>query len=94
MKPAVKLKLNGKPLCLKVTVPSVAAIMNFLNKQAPDELFTSDVLAKGANVSQNTIKSMGHAEELNGYSIRSGKLRYWGNPKAIAALKEQLEAGQ
>jgi hypothetical protein len=94
MKPAVSLKLNGKSFCLKPTIPSVSAILRFLDKQPADELFTSDELSKRCSISVSVIKSIGGKDELAAYSLRSGKFRYWGNPKAILALKAQLEAGQ
>jgi hypothetical protein len=94
MKPAVSLKLNGKSFSLKPDLPSVSAIVRFLDKQPADELFTSDELSKRAGVSTNTIKSSGNKDELASYSLRCGRSRYWGQPKAIQALKAQLEAGQ
>jgi hypothetical protein len=91
-KPAVTLKLNGKSFCLKPTLPSISYILRFLDKQPADELFTSDELSKRAGVSTNTIKSIGNRDEFGAYSLRCGRLRYWGQPKAILALRAQFEA--
>lgn len=83
-KKPVVLKLNGKPFSL--LRPSVKAlqIKAELDALPSDEIFTKDQLKT------QHIADYVNVKELAGYSLKVGARRYWGNPKAIAALSEQV----
>jgi hypothetical protein len=86
-----RLKLNGKPLELRPARPTETQISNFLDNAPADELYLAQDLAKKAHVGSSSLTpSSWCGDLLRRYSARIGKLRYWGNPKAIAELLKQV----
>lgn len=76
------LKLNGKPF----RVNGEGVIRRFLDKSPHDELFTSAELQSRTG----SVHVKDRASKLPPYTFKVGVIRYWGNPKAIAALKAQV----
>lgn len=83
------LKLNGKPFQLHPTPPSVLKLTAALDKCPADELYLSADLAK-LGVSANSVGT--YSNLIPTYTCIVGKLRYYGNPKAIAELRKQVAA--
>jgi hypothetical protein len=85
------LKLNGKTLDLNPTRPTVLRIRSFLDKQADDEVFTTDGLAELMKRTPSSIRHSDVARDkaLESYRLQRGKSMHWGNPKAIKELRKQ-----
>ena len=84
------LKLNGKEVFTLHRISSnVLKIKAFLDKQRPDEIYTPDELERRINA---RVRDYRMSPELEGYSSKIGQKAYWGNPRAIAALREQVNA--
>lgn len=84
------LKLNGKLLNLHPPSIIVSRIAEFLDKSPHDELFTTEELAKRVAIGSQRPTQNAKNPALAAYSLLTGRNRYWGNPKAIAALREQV----
>ncbi len=84
----VALKLNGqKPLDLNPKSPRIAGFKAFLDGAPIDDVFTQEWLVKNGKLSGSYF---GQAKDtLPDHTFLVGRLRYWGNPKAIKALREQ-----
>jgi hypothetical protein len=88
----VPLKLNGRTLCLHKEKPSIVAVRQFLQKAPADELFTADEVARRAFLNHDQVRRI--ARDLDDdITHRVGCIRYFGSPKAIAALRKQVEEG-
>ena len=87
---AVSLKLNGKPLVLNDASPCTKKLVSFLNSTPADELFTAQELCRKGGFSLNTVKNVGLMDEFKDLSLKAGRIRYWGSPKAIAELRRQV----
>jgi hypothetical protein len=94
MKPAVKIKLDGKPFTLRQDPPAIKALVTHLDKAPADEVFTPAGLAQRSGMHIRTINGYSTNPLLASYTTKNGALRYFGNPKAIVALREQIEAAQ
>ena len=93
-KPAVTIKFKGKPFSLNSSPPCVGKITETLDECPVDEVLDVHDLAKKSGISTHTIKDLGPRADLAEYSLKIGCKRYWGNPKAVSALRNQLEASQ
>ena len=84
------LKLNGKEVfTLHRTPAPVLKLIAFLDKQPTDEIYTTDEIVKRVTVSARDYRT---SPELEKYVYKIGQQNYWGNPRAIAALREQVNA--
>lgn len=83
----IALKLNGKPLDLSPKSPAADKLKAYLDKAPADEVFTQEKVAKDAGIYVGALPVA--KDKLDGYSHMIGRYRYWGNPKAIKALREQ-----
>ena len=92
MAQSVRLKLDGKEFSLWRTNPTHTKLKDFLDKAAVDELYTGRELARKTGVASSTVSdyAKGFVDVFGGdYTEKSGSVRYWGNPKAIAELRRQ-----
>jgi hypothetical protein len=89
-KAPVILKLNGKPLTLNPEAPIIGSIRQYLDKAPADELFTVGELARKIGSGENYVSDQSTKPQLAAYTMKTGKMRYWGNPKAIEALRQQV----
>lgn len=88
----ITLKLDGKPLSLVRTPPSLVKMSTFLKSAPTDELFSAQELARVLKLSHHGMNEMRftQAPELVDCTFKIGNTRYWGHPKAIAELKRQV----
>lgn len=84
------LKLNGKPLVLRPESPIIGEIKKLLDKAPADELFTVQEVARKLGSGYHYVSDQSNREELAAYTLRVGKVRYWGHPRAIVELKKQV----
>ena len=84
----VALKLDGKPLELTPPTPALDRLLAFLNSAPSDEVFTEQILAEKVKVSARHIAARN--ERFSAFTLLVNGKRYWGNPKAIKALREQV----
>lgn len=84
------LKLNGKILDLNAPTPTLAALKEKLDKLPADEVFTADVISKKLGISHSYIRDNGPSELLASNTVKLSGIRYWGSPKAIAALRARV----
>jgi hypothetical protein len=80
------LKLDGKPFTERPLTPTQSKIKALLDKAPIDEIYSAAELARKLQAPINTIIDQGGKvpDSLVSYTARTGKSRYWGNPKAIA----------
>lgn len=80
------LKLNGKPFSLVQESARAVAIRKVLDKAPTDEIFTADELE-----AKHGLRDVRDSYRfVPGYSHKVGVRRFWGNPKAIKTLIEQV----
>lgn len=91
---AVTLKLHGSnaPFSLRRPKPSTIRAKTFLDKAPKDEIFTAEQLSEKSGIALSGVRSaIASQPELDGYSLKVGAVRYWGNRAAIKALRSQVE---
>jgi hypothetical protein len=90
MKKPIALKLNGKPLDLNPPRRALEKLAAFLEKLPNDELLTIGELVTRSNVGQSSIRDFRQDPKFSSYIHRASTLLYFGNPRAIVALKQFL----
>jgi len=90
MKKPTALKLNGKPLDLNTPRPAITKIVEFLDKLPDDELKTCREVERLTTLGSDSVWKFAHLSGLSHYTHREGKNLYYGNPRAIVALKQFL----
>jgi hypothetical protein len=93
-KPAVTLKLDGKPLNLHPASPTVKVMKDFLDKSPKDEIYSPAELSRKIGVHVCSIRHSALHPELSKHTATHLRMRYFGHPAAITALNGQLEAIQ
>lgn len=88
------LKLNGRIFSLHPPSPTQTKVQQFLDKSPADELYSSSGLAKVMSLGIRSVGYLGNEDALKPYTHKQGAVRFWGNPKAIIALRQQIEAGE
>jgi len=88
------LKVDGVAFGVVLTPPLVKRLIEFLGKLPDDEVFTSRILVEKMGLTQNNLKQYTTHPELVDYRERLQRGTAWGNPKAIAKLRELLKVGQ
>lgn len=76
--------------------PTFVSLVAFLDRAPADKVFTTaEILGLVGIGSTNTLQLTFRKFGLNHYRTHPGKGRqvYWGNPKAIVALKKALAEG-
>jgi hypothetical protein len=89
MIPKPSLKLDGKIFSPRSPTKSILKVLAVLEQLPPDELLTTKALLGRCNVARSTVD---HAVDVNfsEFSTIVGRVRYWGNPKAIKELLRQV----
>ena len=91
-KPAVTLKLNGKPFTTARQTASLDKLLKYLNSLPDDEIRDSSGLYDAGFNHHVSEQFRQHPKKVEGYSLKvDGKL-FYGNPKAIQALRDTQEA--
>ena len=87
------LKLNGKPLLLRPPSPSTIRLIQTLNRKGANAIFLTDKIAQMTEIAPSYFGNPAFIKQkcLAPYTVRAGKLRYWGNPKAIVAFRKQVK---
>lgn len=88
------LKLNGKPLELRETPPTVVKLAAFLSKSPADEVFTIQTLCAKVSAPARTVRENQRHKLLAPHSLLVGRIRYWGSVKAIAELRRMADEAQ
>jgi len=70
--------------------PVIATVREWLDKQPDDEVFTPHTVAAEAKVCRQSLGNI--RAELADYTLLHGEKRYWGNPRAIEALKRAVQS--
>lgn len=93
MKP---LMFKGKPFSAKQPSQVVGKILAWLDRQPEHEIFGTDELVTKIGVARCSVQRLPKQPEAAAYSYcHEQQVRYYGNPKAIVALKKLLtESGK
>lgn len=85
------LKLNGEKLDLRPLPPTIQKVIATLEKCPKDELYTAERLADLARVGLGSLHEAGfqRRKELQPYTERIGRVRYWGHKLAITQLRKE-----
>ena len=86
------LKLGGKAFDPKPKSPTAAKLLAFLASAPADEIYTLSLLADTTGIPFASIRSQRYLSEgeLEIYSHRIGRARYFGSEKAIARLRKEV----
>ena len=84
------LTLDGKPLNLKPVSPSLEKVRAFLESLKDDELVTTPVLSERTGVGLTYVRDMVPLAPFKGCRHKVSRSLYWGNPRAIAALRKEI----
>jgi hypothetical protein len=88
----ITLKVGGKVFDPNPPSPKLLAIVAYLDKKPADELMTGDQLAAALKTSRQYVDDLSRHPRMSNYQQKTGKCRYFGNPKAIAELRRQVGA--
>lgn len=87
----VCLKVGGKAFSLRPSSPNMEKVTSYLDKSPVDELFTMAMVEKALGLDDQTIRRA-IADRKADYCHQIGRICYYGNPKAIAELRRQVNA--
>lgn len=91
----IALKLNGQPLQLKESSPSLDKFVAYLEQLPDDELFDVNGLEARGHYKIERIRHFvqRNRERMAPYYCEVGVKRRWhiGNPRAIGALKREIQ---
>jgi hypothetical protein len=85
------LKLHGKPFELRPLTPSQAKLKTLLDTLPADEIFDAEALGKKTGMSANYVGDLLRPDIFSEYGQKVGRDKYYGNRKAIAELRKQVE---
>lgn len=82
------LKLNGKPLEVASTPPSVQKFRSYLDTLPADELFTSTQLIQDGKANKELLTVC--ARTIPEYRVFWNNKNVWGSPAAVEAFRKQV----
>lgn len=86
------LKLDGKPFELNPLSNLRARALEFLKKAPSDEIYSSSEMNNQLGVGQTYVQHyLCNDPKFADYTCRIRSKRYFGNSKAILALRKQIE---
>ena len=70
--------------------PVVLALKKFLDSAPVDSVYATHELVVTVGIGSNSVLKAARMPEFSAYRYRFGKVAYWGNPRAIAALRKAM----